>query len=85
MCPFFSHIPVCSLDEAAECSSWSCWLGHRRVDIAVCEAGSNLVDGHSGTGRERFSQLCGHFHSEITVADFGSQLDDIIVSMETEL
>lgn len=51
----------------------------------MCEAGSNLVDGHSGTGRERFSQLCGHFHSEITVADFGSQLDDIIVSMETEL
>lgn len=68
-----------------ERSSWACWLGHRRADIALCEAASNLVGGHSGTGRERVSQLCGHFHSEITVADFGFQLHDIIVTMETEL
>lgn len=29
-----------------ERSSWACWFGHRRADIALCEAASNLVGGH---------------------------------------
>lgn len=61
LCLFFPHIRVCLPDAEAECSSWSCWLGHRKVARAVCEAASNLVGGHSGTGRERFSQSCRHF------------------------
>lgn len=45
LCPFFSHILVL-LMKKLEHSSWACWLGHRRADIALCDAASNLVGGH---------------------------------------